>query len=351
VRVPLADLAERVWYGRTVASRGIQAALSPFSAMYSRYIDRLNAAHDATPAHPTPIPCVSVGNLSVGGTGKTPVSAWFAAELLRRGASTAVVLRGYGDDEVLVHRLLNPDVRVHADPDRARAIRLVAAEGADVAILDDAFQRRAVARVADVVLLSADRWGDGAVRLLPAGPFREPLRSLTRATAVIVTVKAASDEAAAAVRAAVRQVTNSAVVTVDLAPASLVAVDSGISESVRQWHGKRVLAVSGIGDPTAFAAQLRQLGIDPVPLVFADHHRYDAKDVARIVAAAAGLDGVICTLKDAVKLDRQWSSSVERLWYLSQTVIPRDGASILNDIVESVLQARRDHRSTPDLQR
>ena len=348
--MPLADLAQSVWYGDTVSSRLARAALSPASAFYGAVIAEVNMLAAMNRAKPGPIPAISIGNITVGGTGKTPVSAWFAQRFRADGASPAIVLRGYGDDEVQVHRLLNPDVSVFVGADRVTQVQRAAAAGADLAILDDAFQHRKAHRVADVVLVSADRW-TGDVRLLPAGPFREPLRALRRATLVLLTVKAALDDRVRSAEAAIRNMTGSTVVTVDLSPASFVAVKSGTVESLDAWRGKRVLAVSGIGDPTAFTRQLERLGLLPMTLSFADHHAYDDESVARVLAVTRDAEAVVCTLKDAVKLESLWPDSAIPLWYLSQSVVPRDGTEALDDVVRSVLEARRITPSSPDLLR
>lgn len=348
--MPLADLADSVWYGDAAASRLARAVLSPLSAAYGAVISTINQKYDARPALPGTIPAISIGNITVGGTGKTPVSAWFARRFREAGATPAIVMRGYGDDEVLVHRLLNADVPVYANPDRRAGLELAAQQGADLAILDDAFQHRRASRVADVVLVSADRW-TGDVRLLPSGPFREPLRSLERATLVLVTVKAAAEPRVRAAERAIRAVTNSTMVTVDLTPASFVAVESQRTESLEAWRGRRVLAVSGIGDPNAFHSQLERIGLLPTSLSFADHQSFDAISVDRIVKAANGLDAVVCTLKDAVKLGPLWPGSSAPLWYLSQLVVPRDGAEALDEAVRSVLEARRSSHPSPDLSR
>lgn len=348
--VPLADLANGVWYGDSVWSRAGRAALAPLSAAYGRAIGSINARYDAAPSAPSPIPSLSIGNLTVGGTGKTPVSAWFARRFREAGASPAIIMRGYGDDETRVHALLNPDVPVFADADRVAQVLLAARRGADIAILDDAFQHRRAARMADVVLVSADRW-TGRTRLLPSGPFREPMASLRRATLVVVTAKAADTAQIAATLTAVRAATDAPAVTVDLTPASFIAVGGEKVELIDGWRGKRVLAVSGIGDPGAFLSQLAGLGLLPTALPFADHHSFDIASVARIRGAAAGHDAVVCTLKDAVKLGSHWPSSAVPLWYLSQSVVPRDGAEALDDVVRSVLEARRITFSPPDLPR
>jgi tetraacyldisaccharide 4'-kinase len=263
------------------------------------------------------IPSISVGNLTVGGTGKTPIAAWIAAQLKAQGARPAVILRGYsGGDEIDVHRRLTPGIPVIADGDRLRGVALAAAQGATVAVLDDAFQHRRIARVCDVVLVSADAW-TGAVRLLPAGPWREPLAGLGRATVVIVTRKAA---ALARVDAVIRAI---GPLRMPVAVASLslgeLATLGGASQPLETIRGETVHAVAGIGDAAAFFAQLTAAGARVVPHAFRDHHAFTAVDAGRVARAAAGAP-VVCTLKDAVKLERQWPRQAGPLWYVSQRV-------------------------------
>ena len=348
--VLLADVAESIWYGETPAARVVRTALSPLSSVFGAIVGRRHAAYDAKPPAPGRIPAISIGNLTVGGTGKTPVSAWLARRFADAGASPAIVMRGYGADEILVHRLLNPDVPAYGNSDRVAGVINAALRGADVAILDDAFQHRRAARVIDVVLVSADRW-TGEVRLLPAGPFREPLHALRRANVVLLTVKAASDARIRAAARAIRAETDSTVVTVDLIPASFVDVGSQRREGIAAWRGRRVLAVSGIGDPAAYLTQLTRLGLAPEPMVFGDHHRFDDASVRRVLKSAAGFDAVVCTLKDAVKLGPKWPSSAVPLWYLSQSVVPRDGVDALDAVVQSVLAARGNGHFSLDLPR
>lgn len=343
----LGSVANALWYGQAPAARLARMLLAPVSWAFGWIVARRNAASDAVALAAPVVPVISVGNLTVGGTGKTPISAWIAEKLRAGGGSPALVLRGYGDDEVLVHERVNPGIPVLVGADRNVQVQRAADAGADVVVLDDAFQHRRAARTADVVLVSADRW-TGDVRLLPAGPFREPLRSLRRAALVIVTVKSAPADRVAATTAAIRLQTDSTVVTVDLVPASCVAIADGATIDPAAWHGRRILAVCGIGDPVAFNEQLVALGLNATTLVFADHQAYDERLVARIAARAAGFDVVLCTLKDAVKLGPKWSGSAVPLWYLSQSVVPRDGAGALDALVQSVLDARRNDRSFSD---
>ena len=165
---------ERLWFSPDPAARALRAALMPLELLYAGAVTVRGKLYDSgvLATRAAAIPAVSVGNLTVGGTGKTPISAWLARQLVKRGATPAVVLRGYGNDETLVHRLLNPDIVVLTSTDRAAGIERAAERRCDMAVLDDAFQHRRAARVADVVLVSAERWGERR-HLLPAGPWRE----------------------------------------------------------------------------------------------------------------------------------------------------------------------------------
>ena len=188
---------ERMWAKDSAAAW----ALTPLSWLFGAATGLRNLCYDlgVLRAIPLGLPTVSVGNLSVGGTGKTPVSAWVAAELIRLGARPAILLRGYGADEQLVHERLNPSVPVIADADRVAGAARARAVGATVLVLDDAFQHRRAARDVDLVLVATEQ--SGAHRLLPAGPLREGRASLRRASVLVLTRKSASlaeAEAAAA---------------------------------------------------------------------------------------------------------------------------------------------------------
>src|SRR5438067_5843920 len=179
----------------------MRVALWPAASLFGAVVRARGLLYDAGMLASTPLalPAIGVGNLTVGGTGKTPVAAWLARRLLERGASPAIVLRGYGDDEPRVHATLNPDVQVLVDADRVRGVAEAARRGADVAVLDDAFQHRRARRTLDVVLVSAEL-GTRHARMLPAGPYREPLVALRRASVVVVTRKSSTIAEAEVVR-------------------------------------------------------------------------------------------------------------------------------------------------------
>ena len=128
------------------------------------------------PLQRAPVPVISVGNLTVGGSGKTPLACWLMRGLRDRGEKPALVARGYGEDEILLHKRWNPDIPIIAEEDRAYGAWKAARKGATVVVLDDGFQHRRLARELDIVLVAAST--PRIARLLPRGPFREPFRCL-----------------------------------------------------------------------------------------------------------------------------------------------------------------------------
>ena len=348
-------LAEWVWESTSTGARVTRATLAPASALFAQIVRARNARFDAAitngTAHvrTTVLPALSVGNLTVGGTGKTPVAAWCARELRKRGNKPAIVLRGYGDDEWRVHSLLNPGIPVVVAKDRLMGIAKASESGANCVVLDDAFQHRRASRVADIVLMSADRW-TGACRLLPSGPFREPMSALRRATAVVITVKAANAEQVNRLERAILQAAPQAAVSVvrlelgalhlaTMLPATQTSGamkgrkvdDSAMLDRPLAWlSGRKLMVVSAIGDPGSFLSQIRAAGAEVSHRRFADHHAFSAGEAVAFAREAEHLDGVICTLKDAVKLGPIWPRVAPPLWYVSQQVVVERGASALD---------------------
>lgn len=331
-------LIRTVWYGDGFDALLARALLTPFEWIYGAASLAVGAQRART-AGRTTVPTLSIGNLTVGGTGKTPVAAWFAAQLVARGRAPALLMRGYGADEPLVHARLNPGVPVFANPDRRAGAARAVAQGARALVLDDGFQHRQMPRDVDVVVVSADLWSDLPVRLLPAGPFREPLQALRRAQLVIVTRKAVAPERAAAVAAVLKQVApDLPIAMVSLSPDALCAWAGGDREPVAALRGQRVLAVSGVGAPAAFEAQLAVAGAVVDGACFVDHHAYSPADVAALAARARSADRVVCTLKDAVKLGALWPADGPPLWYLSQSVVFETGADRVQSVIDRLIR-------------
>lgn len=339
----LARVAERIWYGRDPGAGLARAALAPAAALFRGVVTVRGAlyARGLLRSGELPVPALSVGNLTVGGTGKTPVAAWLARRLVTRGAHPALVLRGVGDDEPRVHALLNPDVPVVADADRVAGVAAAVALGADMVVLDDAFQHRRARRDADVVLVSAERFDAGRVRLLPAGPYREGLAALRRADAVVVTRKVAPPERARAIAESLGALVARAAV-LHLAADRLCRWDEpgAPGAAIDVLAGARVLAVAGIAEPAPFVAQLRQSGARVDALLFGDHHAYGTTDVETLARRADGMDRVVCTLKDAVKLGPRWPRQAPPLWYVSQRVIVEHGDEALALLLDRMVALR-----------
>jgi tetraacyldisaccharide 4'-kinase len=334
---------ERIWQGNDALARAGRAALAPFEGAYRAIITTRGWMYDHSllRVHSSTVPVVSIGNLSVGGTGKTPFTAWLAGELASRGSHPSIVLRGYGDDEPLVHARLNPEIPVIVEPRRADGIARAAKLGATVALLDDAFQHRAAARDADIVLIAAEQW-DQRRRQLPAGPWRESLGALRRASLVVITRKTAVgsrlEQIVATIHKAAPMVPQARIrfSLSYLKPAAGSADDEGLSLSV--LSGKPVTAVAGIANSSAFFYQLSDVGAVVTAFPFPDHHHYSAADVKHILGLTRTADAfIVCTLKDAVKLAPIWPATAPPLWYVSQTLEVESGGDALEKLLSQLI--------------
>ena len=255
-----------------------------------------------------PLPSVAVGNLTVGGSGKTPVAIWVARHYVRRGLVPGILLRGYGNDETLVHQQSVPQALVVADPDRAAGAERALANGAQILVLDDAYQRLDVRRDLNIAVMSAET--TRAVRWpLPAGPWREGWRALDRADAVIVTRKRATLEAALRLTRDLEGRVRGPIAIAHLGLRRLEGLLSGRPTEAGALAGTRVVAASGIADPDAFVAQVKATGAAVQVATWKDHHDYRDEDVAWLAHAARRADHVVITQKDAVKLRHRWPNA------------------------------------------
>jgi tetraacyldisaccharide 4'-kinase len=332
-------LIERIWRGDDVLSRAARVALLPAEGVYRVATAARGWLYERSllRVHQSNIPVVSVGNLSVGGTGKTPFTAWIASQLARRGARPAVVLRGYGGDEPLVHARLNPEIPVIIESRRAAGIARAAQIGATVAVLDDAFQHRAAERETDIVLVAAEQWG-GRLHILPAGPWREPLSALNRASLVVITGKIANASRIAAVRDAVTRAAPTVPQAIVRFTLSELRSETMGGEKktlpLSALSNRPVVAIGGVADPAAFFEQLTQAGAMITPLTYSDHYQFAALDVEHILATVGASDAmVVCTLKDAVKLAPKWPATARPLWYVSQTLEVESGGEAIDQII------------------
>jgi tetraacyldisaccharide 4'-kinase len=299
-----------LWTSRRFDARLARLALLPASGLWGAGMAARRMAYRRgwLPTHDLPLPSVAVGNLTVGGSGKTPIAAWIARHYAARGLKPGILLRGYGADEVLVHRHDVPEAVVVPDPDRVAGAERALANGAEVLVLDDAFQRLDVRRDLNVLVLSAET--SRAVRwLLPAGPWREGWGAMARADAVVVTRKRATPEAALLLAREAQGRVSGPVAVAHLGFHHLEGLVSGEPWPVEQIRGRRVVAASAIGDPDAFVAQVKGTGAQVQVATWRDHHAFRDEDVAWLAHAARRADHVVLTAKDAVKLRDRWPAS------------------------------------------
>jgi tetraacyldisaccharide 4'-kinase len=283
------------------------------------------------------VPVIIVGNVTAGGTGKTPLVIWLAQTLGTLGYRPGIVLRGYGGDRqsqpVLVADDATPEAvgdealllagrsgcPVVVCRDRVAAVRhLLEVTDASIVIADDGLQHYALARDLELIVVDGSR-GAGNGRLLPAGPLREPLSRLEEVDWVLATGGPSGLHADETV---VRTQPLAFVSLGDDAPERI-----GV-EAFSERH-RRVRAVAGIGNPQRFADTLRQLGLEPLLTPFPDHHRFEPEELD----FGDGLP-VVCTEKDAVKL-RRLDVLPAQCWYLEVAADPGPDA---RDRLVSLLQ-------------
>ena len=319
-------------------SRGLPArllkALSELaSRLYGRAVLLRNQLYSsgALARRRLPLPAVSVGNITVGGTGKTPFVQYVAGLLRRLGRRPAVIARGYGpavawcrgpvnDEGLLLARNL-PDVPVLLSPDRLSAAFRALDLGADCAVLDDAFQHLRAERDLDVVLLDATvPLGFG--RVLPRGLLREPMRGLARADVIVINRADLARRGDLTVLENVisRAAPGKPVFLARQRPVRLVRLEDGRSETLRLLEDQPVGTFCGLGNPYPFGLLLRWLGAEVVyARRFPDHHLYGRGEVAEVARAArqSGARLLVTTQKDAVKIPPELAATLEvPLYYL-----------------------------------
>lgn len=271
------------------------------------------------PIHRAAVPVISVGNITTGGTGKTPVVAMVVNTLLSTGKRPAIVSRGYRadaggtNDELKVLEQLCPGVPHLQNADRVASVNtLLADASADVIVMDDGFQHRRLHRDLNILLIDASNpFGFG--RLLPGGLLREPLSSMKRADLVIITrADLVSRETVDAIRHKIALHApglSERICAARFAPSSLMSI-TGDRYSLNQTITEnliehRVYLMSGIGNPDGFEQTCRQAGFDIAGRSwFPDHHHYTRQDITTVTQAAQNVhaSAILTTQKDLVKL-------------------------------------------------
>jgi len=319
VCMTIADRLVAAWYSPQLTL--LTAALTPLSVVFRTAVRLRRALYRGgmLRVQRLPVPIVIVGNITVGGSGKTPLTIALARALAERGWRPGIVSGGYGgaggapravvagstpdqvgDEPVLLARTGLPVWVGHDRPAAARAL-IAAHRECNVLIADDGLQHYAMQRAVEIAVVDASR-GLGNGFMLPAGPLREPASRLDEVDAVVRLEAAAQSPAG---RMSMRESTMS------LVGDSFVRVDAaGLVAGAASFHGADIHALAGIGNPERFFEHLRSLGIDAACHAFPDHHRFTAADLA-----LPGAGAILMTEKDAVKCvafanDRCWALPV-----------------------------------------
>jgi tetraacyldisaccharide 4'-kinase len=269
-------------------------------------------------SHRLPVPVLVVGNITAGGTGKTPTTIWLVNELRKRGFSPGIVSRGYGgskspasmrvdrgsdpavvgDEPVLV--AIRADCPVVVDADRCRAARMLIEDGVDLIIADDGLQHYRLSRSYEICVIDAAR-GLGNRLLFPAGPLREPVSRLEQVDQVLLNGPMHGESEA------IEGVGDSAI-RFELAAAEVCRLNGSLTRPIKGFSDTTVHAVAGIGNPARFFGMLRTHGIQVIEHPFPDHAKIDKADLD------FGDDfDILMTEKDAVKLGNTMS---DKFWFV-----------------------------------
>ena len=295
----------------TLGRTGLSAIEIPYEALVR--LRNYGYDHSILTVKKASAPVISVGNLTLGGTGKTPLVAWLAHWFAQHNKKPAIISRGYKaktgqlSDEAAELKILLPTVPHYANKQRIIVAREAVAKGSDVLLLDDGFQHRQISRDLNLVTIDAtDPFGCN--RLFPRGLLREPLWGLKRADALVLT---RTDQVSIKTRNEIQEQCFQFVgshdkpwIETEHRPSNLRLVD-GTTQPLKTLQDKRILSLSAIGNPAAFHRTLTTLGHEPVAtLTFPDHHTYTTDDIHRISekTESVGAEIIVTTLKDLVKL-------------------------------------------------
>lgn len=326
----------------------VQGFLRAGEAVYAAAVRRRNRRYDRDGAAiQVSKPVISVGNITVGGTGKTPFVVELATRLGSLGASPAVVARGYGsdtgtpgDEELLIRRRC-PDVPYVADPDRVMGARYAIKEfGADVIVLDDGFQHRRLGRSLDIVLIDATcPFGYG--HLLPRGLLREPVASLRRADLVVLTRcdQVAHTEVDRLEASLGRLVDNASVIKCRHAVTGVEDLyGRDLTETI---SGRKAVLFAAIGQPRSFVGTVSALGIEVVGnRWWPDHHRYRRGDIDGLLKTGRfdPHDLLLTTEKDAVKIAKLPGMEHVAIGVVKIAIdFMDDGGTMLHQLLETTL--------------
>jgi tetraacyldisaccharide 4'-kinase len=327
-----------------------RGALRVAEVPYTLVVSHRNRQFDtgARKIHRASVPVITIGNLTLGGTGKTPIVKWLAKRFQDAGVRVAIVSRGYGaeagkhNDEALELAQALPGVPHIQNRDRvAAAQQAIREHGAQLLLLDDGFQHRRLGRDLDIVLLDALE-PFGFEHVFPRGTLREPLEGLQRAQVVCLSrADAISSNERETIQRRVAQIAPQAVWCEAAHTPSRLVNSRGKSQPLEYLTQHRVAAFCGIGNPAGFRHTLAATRCEPITWhEFPDHHAYMPADQSELVSLAknANAEILVCTQKDLVKLQQPELNGIP-LWAVSIETKFLTGQQLLEQQLNQVFQA------------
>jgi len=287
------------------------------------------------------VPVVSIGNLTLGGTGKTPFAIFLADYFLSAGKKPAVLTRGYGGDESVLLKNEMPLVPVYLGKDRVASANRAVTDGRDLLILDDGFSHRRIERDLNILMIDGVNFFGNSL-VFPRGVLREPTSAIERADMFVLTkVDSASRARIEEIHAFLaKRAPGKTVVDARHKPSFLTDV-TGAAYALSFLNGKRISVVSGIGDPDYFAFLLKEEGARIISRHdYMDHHKYKQRDIDAIYLASVSkkTENIIMTAKDYVKIKKlDLSRMEEKIFILNITIDIVSPKEILVDRLNSVI--------------
>ena len=334
----------------------LRGVLQGVSILYGLGIRLRNLGYDTKlfRSYKAGVPVISIGNITTGGTGKTPLVIWLCNYLQHRGVNCGILTRGYKtrpgemSDEPALLASACEGTTVVVNPDRiAGAKKAIYRNGAKLLVMDDGFQHRRLFRNMDIVVMDA-RCPFGYGRMIPAGLLREPLTSLSRASAVVITrANQVEPSVLGQLKAEIHRYAGEIPITltahkftgVVCGPKKILALDD--------IKGKSVFAFCGIGNPDAFFDALRACPMKLVGTqVFDDHYTYSTEDMQAIAnrAANAGAEAILCTQKDWVKSALLLPDKKEGpiFGYMAMELDFLDESDTIKSLIDSLMKPQND---------
>lgn len=300
----------------------VRICLNILGAAYSLTIRLRNRLYNKGifKTHSVSAPVISIGNITTGGTGKTPLVVWIVRHLTKQHYSAAILTRGYKSsfgvsDEATLLAQTCPGTPVIINPNRIKGAKLAISQGANILVMDDGFQHRRLTRDLDILTIDAtEPFGFG--KILPAGLLRESLKEIRRADAVVITrADQCNPEKIDNIKQTIKKYNSDMPIACTIHRPKSFQTASGKKIIPEEIKGKKIFAYCGIGNPNAFLNTLNNLGVHLVgKQIFSDHYHYSKENILEIY-------------KNSLQADAELIVTTEKDWMKNRKLLRRDEIS------------------------